>query len=1307
MKKLISALCTISILLSTAFSSFAAVKITNVFVDGDGSYWYFGSFDPETDTDVGLEVNGKEYNLNNKEKMDIRHRFHHMWDGVRGTGYFGIGLKDKKNILKGEKAEVKPYAITNGEKIYGESVYFGGSVATPAGSTVISSITVGGEAIPGVDSGKTDYYYGLLKLPSDVSELPSVVSASSGNVSYETSREAGGFVTVITVVSESTYEYRVHFREIKEATVSSNDIFSVLQGGFLRSESDEWAFVKKNEFGYLGYDVSGLGGEIIPLEATLAASYAVNLPATFTVGSSFYRDRANINIWSDTESRTIDHSQFVQVGQATVSEKGITNITLDAKSIRVINGKILLCHKRDGDLTSYVYPSELTIKYIDKNPQAFDATLKSIRVDGVELSDFTPEKKIYNVEISDWSNIPVITAEANVPGAKVVISDGEITVTSENGKITNTYKVNIGTRKTETVSYSKMFGLVKSNGFMRQDYENMALCKSTEMAYACFKTEADTDAIASINVTSKYWINPNTTVDIYGSDFTSFAEVSALANSERTVDFVSPEVLASVTFETEKQEVTANIPADKIKFAEDGSFIIRFGKSSGDSGTYILEPSVTITYLDTNPSASDATLKAVKLNGEELAGFDSEASEIIVEVSDLGNLPVITAEATNSKATVSITDNIITVTSENGKVTKTYTVIFGIKKTATYNVVDGKIFTVLNTWVRNDGVNYGAINAGTELPYAVFDVSDMGESAKILSAELTASFSGKGVGGYIAGNGSFLSVDDAKEKISSGNPDIKNGVTPVTGVYNYETELAKITQPVDVSKLKVTDGKISFVFAPEGTQSAKVYLWAPTLEITYLDTNPGSSDATLKSVKLNGEELAGFDSEASEIIVEVSDLGNLPVITAEATNSKATVSITDNIITVTSENGKETKTYTVIFGVKKTATYNVVDGKVFTVLNTWVRNDGVNYGAINAGTELPYAVFDVSDMSEGSRILSAELTASFSGSGVGGYIAGNGSFLSVDDAKEKISSGNPDIKNGVTPVTGVFNYETELAKITQSVDVSKLKVTDGKISFVFAPEGTQSAKVYLWAPTLEITYFDTDAGADNAKLKAIYINGKAIEGFSPDVYEYYISAEENGAVITAEAEKSDASVIVDGNVITVTSANGEVTATYKVYFEELETGYIMSVEENPMFYLSAANGSLGAKGTTASFRSNVYGYAQLSTSLLPENAEIKTAKLYAKYTSNGEAFQVGGSAYSTYEEISALEASQRLDDAADFRLAGAGSFSTDGEIVAVDLDVSKLNIKNGNLLLVFRKEASTKASSVSEAYIEVQYSVNK
>lgn len=154
MKKLISALCTISILLSTAFSSFAAVKITNVFVDGDGSYWYFGSFDPETDTDVGLEVNGKEYNLNNKEKMDIRHRFHHMWDGVRGTGYFGIGLKDKKNILKGEKAEVKPYAITNGEKIYGESVYFGGSVATPAGSTVISSITVGGEAILGVDSGK-------------------------------------------------------------------------------------------------------------------------------------------------------------------------------------------------------------------------------------------------------------------------------------------------------------------------------------------------------------------------------------------------------------------------------------------------------------------------------------------------------------------------------------------------------------------------------------------------------------------------------------------------------------------------------------------------------------------------------------------------------------------------------------------------------------------------------------------------------------------------------------------------------------------------------------------------------------------------------------------------------------------------------------------------------------------------------------------------------------------------------------------------------------------------------------------------
>lgn len=137
---------------------------------------------------------------------------------------------------------------------------------------------------------------------------------------------------------------------------------------------------------------------------------------------------------------------------------------------------------------------------------------------------------------------------------------------------------------------------------------------------------------------------------------------------------------------------------------------------------------ITVIELDT-----DATLSEIKADGVAIADFDSETTDYIVKY--LGDLPTITA--TKSSATASVVvgepvDNVvtITVTAENGKATKTYTVTLVEKSsvaTLTKLTLNGTEVTF-----ENNTAAYSA-PAGTRLN----DITVVAETAEGATASYT------------------------------------------------------------------------------------------------------------------------------------------------------------------------------------------------------------------------------------------------------------------------------------------------------------------------------------------------------------------------------------------------------------------------------------------------------------------------------------------------------------------------------------------------------------------------------------------
>ena len=126
---------------------------------------------------------------------------------------------------------------------------------------------------------------------------------------------------------------------------------------------------------------------------------------------------------------------------------------------------ILTVTAEDGGHTT-VYTITFTVA------KSTNADLQAIYLDGEVLTPFYPDELNYTVELPYGSSIPVVTAKAADPNAKVEIDGNTITVTAEDGVTTQTYTVTfIIAKSTNALLLSIDLDGVQQAGFASDIFE--------------------------------------------------------------------------------------------------------------------------------------------------------------------------------------------------------------------------------------------------------------------------------------------------------------------------------------------------------------------------------------------------------------------------------------------------------------------------------------------------------------------------------------------------------------------------------------------------------------------------------------------------------------------------------------------------------------------------------------------------------------------------------------------------------------------------------------------------------------------
>lgn len=157
-----------------------------------------------------------------------------------------------------------------------------------------------------------------------------------------------------------------------------------------------------------------------------------------------------------------------------------------------------------------------------------------------------------------------------------------------------------------------------------------------------------------------------------------------------------------------------------------------------------------------------------------------------------------------------------------------------------------------------------------------------------------------------------------------------NGFNAASLVYNIELDYGTTDIPV-VSAVTGDDASVIITQAAALPGSATVACTSQdgnasvTYTINFSVISTPSSDATLKTISLDGKALAGFDAETIEYTVELEyDATAAPTIAAEGNERHANVVINqaaaipgDATVVVTAQDGTSSKTYTIHFMVEE------------------------------------------------------------------------------------------------------------------------------------------------------------------------------------------------------------------------------------------------------------------------------------------------------------------------------------------------------------------------------------------------------
>jgi hypothetical protein len=354
------------------------------------------------------------------------------------------------------------------------------------------------------------------------------------------------------------------------------------------------------------------------------------------------------------------------------------------------------------------------------------------------------------------------------------------------------------------------------------------------------------------------------------------------------------------------------------------------GAYAPGEGTAIPDPVVTPSW--------NADLSELKVNDTGIDDFSADvlSYEVVLPVGTT-DVPVVTAVADDAGATADITpateipgSTTILVTAENGITTKTYTVAFRIvSDVATLQeiAVDGDAIEGFNPDVLVYNVNLPlettedvpevtAVATGPNANVVITQATELpGQATVVVTAE-------DGIAELTYHVNFILVSTDAtlSDLLADGNT--IPGFDPVVTEYQVFYPVGTTDVPVISAVTSNENATLDITQATEFPGVATVIVTAEDgeTELTYtVNLLTGSSDATLADLQVDGVTIEGFDADVLEyFLVYPVGTTDVPVITAEATDEKAIVEITQateipgvTTIAVTAEDNFTTLTYTV------------------------------------------------------------------------------------------------------------------------------------------------------------------------------------------------------------------------------------------------------------------------------------------------------------------------------------------------------------------------------------------------------------
>ena len=677
--------------------------------------------------------------------------------------------------------------------------------------------------------------------------------------------------------------------------------------------------------------------------------------------------------------------------------------------------------------------------------------------------------------------------------------------------------------------------------------------KSTTTYRIKFVREASTNAkLASISVNGKTISNFQAALTTYNYELPYGTTEAPVVTAEGQEDEQTIEITqASSVTGTATIKVTA---ADK-----------------KNSNTYTINFSVA--------KLSDNTLKDIKVNGESLASFTPNqtlyrvslptSTSSIPTVEAISAYPdgeqTITHTAPTSVEKLDGSQHIISVTTPGNPTPKTYKLTYKLEASS-YSMLKSLQMgdNLIPDFDPNKTTYYVNLPIGTtELPAITYE---KGESTQ------TVTITEGGINGttkvtVVAGNGIDqteykIVVTTAKSEISSLNMIYVGGVAlegfnPTVTSYTYTlpigtTELPAITYDKgdEYQKVVVTLGGINgttriAVTAENGNST--IYQIAFSV---FKATN-----ATLKMIYLDGTPLEGFDPNIFEYNCSLPQgTTELPVITYDQADEYQTVTVRsggvngDYRITVRPQSGAS-QTYILHFSVKTSD-----NASLKMIYLDGVALEGFHPDTLNYVDTLPMGVYTIPTVTfdkgeESQKVLNVcsgnvqtiKVTAE----------SGKIQTYTIDFIIQRSNSAflkmiylDGDSLDGFDKNT--FEYTVSLTGATSpKISVDK---EDGQQVVITAPYATGQAKIEVRpesgaSNTYLINFVNTSS--NTALLKNIYVDGVAIVGFAPDLFEYNVTCSSTTPVITYDAEVGqEVTVFRRKGIVTLYVVSGNDKAEY-------------------------------------------------------------------------------------------------------------------------------------------------------------------